>query len=169
MNAINRCVLGLATGVLVMAAMPGTSAASYPTLFASDPTAEQLEARATSLFESPKRYPEAARLLVRAADLRDMGDPQRIENLRQASRLYFFASSMKHSRIAAERAAREALAVGHVFEAADALLDAASLAQQVGDTRGGADLLHRAQLLALSPLLSIVDRAALQSRIEATT
>jgi hypothetical protein len=166
MKAIGKLVIGVvALFVLSGATTLPAHDAEYPTIFAYRPTAEELEERAQDLLGNRDRYSEAARLLVRAAEMREQGDPKRIANFRLAGRLQFYARSIPRARSLFERAAAEALAVGHVFEAADALLDASSVSFDLRDYPAASDLLRRAELLALSPLLTSEERAFLERRI----
>jgi hypothetical protein len=166
MGSITRAVFG-AVCVLVLSAATTLPAreGEYPTVFASRPTAEELEARAHDLMSAPAQFGSAARLLVQAAELREPGDPQRLANLRQAGQLTYYSRSVPRARSLFERTAREALMVGDVFQAADALLDASSLARELRDYAAAADLLRRAELLSLSPLLSGDERAFLERRV----
>jgi hypothetical protein len=129
--------------------------------------ATDLENKAKALYPAPKRYREAARLLVEAAALRDAGDPQRIDNLRQAGRLFHYAGVSERARSVMEQAADAALAAGDVKTAAAAYLDAAFLAQDVKRIEDARRMIEKARLLTNSPLLSAEEKSVILERINA--
>jgi hypothetical protein len=129
--------------------------------------AEALEAQAKELYTQPLRYREAASLHVRAAELREAGDPLRVKNLQQAARLYYYAGKKTKAQSLMERAGEEALSTGDIMLAARTLLDASAVAQ---DLRRGADVLRiveRVRLLMASPLIAASDREDVLKRITA--
>jgi hypothetical protein len=130
-------------------------------------SANDLEAKAAALYSTPKRYREAARLLMEAAGLREAGDPQRVKNLRQAGRLFYYTGNPESARAAMEQAADAALAVGDVKIAAEAYLDAAFLAQSVKSTAEVRRFIEKARLLTNSPLLSAEEKVIILERINA--
>ena len=128
---------------------------------------EALEAKAKQLYETPKKYGEAVKLYVRAADMRTPGDPMRVTNLVMASRLSFYTGKKTRAADLMERAADEAHAAGDVVRAANAYIDASFLAQAAGNDVKVMELVSKAQLLTASPLLATSDREAILRRIAA--
>ncbi len=141
----------------------GTSAAARPDDVAR---ALELEARAWAMRDQMNRYPTAARLYREAADLRPDHDPQKVENLRQASRMSYYSNRPDQASRDAEAAARAALRRGDVVTAADAFVDAAWLAARAGKAAQFEHLVEEATLLAGSPLLAEVQREQLLRRLE---
>jgi hypothetical protein len=131
------------------------------------PDPAELESRAQSMLPNPRRYGEAAKLYLRAADLRKAGDPRRVTDLVMASRLTYYDRNVTRARAIMERAADEALAAGDVVSAAHAYVDASFLAWEAGDNESVPRLVKKAELLASSPLLAERDRAAILARITA--
>ncbi len=123
-----------------------------------------LERQAQALFPVPKKYGEAAKLYVRAAELRLPGDPQRVTDLMMASRLKYYDGDGRAWTLM-ERAAEEAIAAGDVIGAAHAFVDASFLAQEAGENAVVLDLVERAELLTHSPLLETEQREAILARI----
>lgn len=128
-----------------------------------DPTA--LEAQARSLFSTPARYSEAVRLFVKAADLREIGDPQRVKNLTMASRLTYYRGDAANALDLMQRAANEAMSTGDVLAAAHGYMDSAYLAQEIGQQGVAAELMKKAEKLSYSPLIAQDDREQIRSRI----
>ena len=135
----------------------GTSHAVAP-----DPT--ELEERARSLFSSPARYGEAARLLLKAADQREIGDPQRVKNLSMASRLTYYRGDVSEALAIMERAAAEAMSTGDVLAAARGYTDGAFLAHEIGQVKVAEQLLKKAERLSHSPLIAQSDRDEIRAR-----
>jgi hypothetical protein len=126
---------------------------------------EDLEREAEKLFETPKKYGQAVKLFVRAADMRDPGDPVRVSNLVMASRLSFYAGKNTRATQLMQRAADEALAAGDVVRAANAYIDASHLALEDGNVELIPELVKKAQLLTASPLIAATDRKAILARL----
>jgi hypothetical protein len=129
----------------------------------ADPT--ELETQARSLFSSPTRYAEAVRLFVKAAELRDIGDPQRVKNLTMASRLTYYRGDTGDALDLMRRAADEAMSTGDVLAAAHAFMDSAHLAHEIGRTGVASELLKKAEMLSYSPLIAQDDREHIRLRI----
>jgi hypothetical protein len=127
--------------------------------------ADDLHARAASLFTRPDRYRVAADLLVRAAQVRAEDDAASVNELIVAGKLYAYANSIGTARRTLEEAAERALRFGDVVRAAHASLDAAFLAIQQADRNGVRELSARAERLAAAPHLSDTQRADILSRI----
>jgi hypothetical protein len=159
-------VAGVASALF---ATPASARQAVGVLATVSPAAEALEREARALYEQPDRYERAAGLHLRAADLRAPGDPQRIHDLRQSGRLFYYAGSKPRALDIMQRAGDEALSNGDVLAAALALLDAASIAQEL---RRGDDVLRlvqRTELLLTSPLLPAADRELLTRRVQLCT
>lgn len=127
--------------------------------------ADQLHARAESLFTMPPRYPEAARLLVRAARMRSPTDEMAVRELAQAARLYAYAKHPRAARSTMEMAAQRALGIGDVARAAHIYLDAAHLAAAQGDAAGVRALATKAEQLASLRTVAAADRTRILERI----
>lgn len=144
--------------------------ADAQTRFASSSTdiarAEKLEAAAEALYTSPDDYRKAARLHEEAAALRPAGDLQRVSNLRQAARLFYYSGSKTTARETMVKAADAALEAGDVLNAASTYLDAAFLYREANMPARRNELVHKAQLLSNSPLLSAGDRSSILNRIQ---
>ncbi len=130
----------------------------------ADPT--DFESQARSLFPYPKRYDEAARLFLKAADTRELGDPIRTRDISMAARLSFYRGDVERARTLMERAADEAASTGDVMQAAATYLDAAFLARESGDGENVTRLARKAEMLARSPLLADKDRDDILNRIK---
>ncbi|TVP78884.1 MAG: hypothetical protein EA352_01260 [Gemmatimonadales bacterium] len=156
-----------AAALLGLAVTPADVRASS----ASDPNIEkalELEARAQAHKDEPDRHHHMARLLERAADYREDSDPHKVENLRAASRLYFYTDRYRQSENAAARGAELALRQGDVVEASHAYLDAALVAAERGANDSAMEWIAEARMLADSPLLDTEARAAIMRRVNDT-
>lgn len=127
--------------------------------------AEELERQAEALYTQPDRYADAARLHMRAVELRPVGDPERIRGLAMAGRLFFYAGKVEDALGAMEQGATAALSAGDVLNAANAFVDASHLAGQLGRVQDAERLNERARLLTNSPLLSETDRRHIAGRL----
>jgi tetratricopeptide (TPR) repeat protein len=146
----------------------GATAPAQPvhTGAAVDPDrADQLLARAESLFSQPRQWRRAARLLEESADLRDAADAEAYNCLLTAGRLYAGVGDARRARAVLERAAEHALARGALVDAATAYIDAAYAAADRGLTADARMLFDRAALLTTSPLLSATQREAGLQRV----
>ncbi|CAN5711210.1 hypothetical protein BH23GEM11_BH23GEM11_15590 [soil metagenome] len=130
-------------------------------------TAAELEARAWAMRDQVDRRREAARLYRQAADLREVSDPMKVESLREASRMSFYAGRTHRALADASEAARLALRQGDVVVAAHIHMDAAWLAAELGDAATAGQHLADARMLAASPLLAQSQRVDLLSRLAA--
>ncbi len=127
-----------------------------------------LESEAAQLMDAndPGSWSDAAKLLRQAAAARPEGDAQARRNLFQASRLAYYRGHETRALNELEDLADRALDEGDVLTAAQALADAAWIANEEGLGGKTLDLSKRAKKLALSPLISDAQRAALQDRFE---
>jgi hypothetical protein len=126
--------------------------------------AEVLREKAVALYDSPARYPEAAALHVREAQLRG-GGPKAADALVRAARLRQYNGKTGEALGLMKWAGTVALDCGDVVQAAHAYLDAAFLAIQIKRVEEGYALARRAQRLADSPLLDVRTREAILRRI----
>ena len=127
----------------------------------------ELEAQARDYLGDMQRWGRAADLYRQAADLRAPSDPVAVANLKTAARLEFYNGSEKQALRDLEYAGQRALAIGDVVAAANAFVDAAWVAGTDGQGREARALVERAQLLALSPLISREDRTEIEKRLPA--
>jgi hypothetical protein len=150
---------------------PGLVATSLdcpvPVTTTMNPDADRLRAEAHELFNDPRSWRRAARLLERSANLRSVEDPARSDDYRVAGRLYGYAGDLNASQRAFERAAMSAQQLGAVAQAAGAYLDAAHVAVRRGDGKAAGSLIQRGDLLSLSPHLDAAERRAIRNRIPA--
>jgi len=134
---------------------------------ASPERAAELEARAWEMRDQVNQRKQAARLYRQAADLRDDSDPMKVQSLRNASRMNFYAGRTNRALSDAAEAAQLALRQGDVVAAAHVHMDAAWLALEMGDSVTAEQHLGDARLLAASPLLAQAQRADLMVRLAA--
>lgn len=127
----------------------------------------ELEAEARALFATPARYTEAVRLFIKAADLREIGDQQRVKNFAMASRLTYYRGDINGALSLMQRAANEALSTGDVLAAAHGFMDSAYLAQEAGEAGVAGEMIKKAERLTYSPLLAQKDKEELRNRISA--
>lgn len=164
----NKAMKTLATVGLLLAA-PAVAAASQPaqpeTRGPTDPTT--LEQQAHSLFTQPDKYGKAARLFVKAAEARDVGDPLRLDDFIMASRLYYYRGDLRQALALMRQAAEEATAIGDVITAAHAFTDGAFIGKQSGEVAIAAALAKKAEYLTHSPLIGERDRDEIRTRIAA--
>lgn len=130
--------------------------------------ARSLETEAEQLLQDQDNWRKAAKLLREAAAYRPEGDAQARADLFQASRLAYYRGQETRALYELEDLADRALAEGDVLTAAQALADAAWIANEEGMGGKTIDLSKRAQKLAMSPLISEAQRSALQERFDGT-
>jgi hypothetical protein len=129
----------------------------------------EYEAKAKDLFAQPKRYDEAIKLFLKAAETRDVGDPMRVQDVIMASRLSYYRQDFSRARSLMVRAADEAAATGDVITAAHSYVDAAFLARQAGEPENIEPLVRKAEMLAASPLIDRADRNGILVRIKSNS
>ncbi len=165
---LKRILTGLviASGLIVTLAVARTGGQSALAML-TDPVekAVELERKAEALYGQPSRYAEAARLHMRAAQLRQGSDPLHVRNLEMAARLFFYSRHKTEALHAMEAAAERALAAGDVVNAANNFVDASHLAGLSGSADGARRLADRARLLMKSPLLTEKDRETVEARL----
>lgn len=160
-----RSLTGAVAALAVSAAMAGgLSAQSFAASTTEDPAA--LEAKAEQYLPDRGKWNQAAELYRQAAALRPAGDALAIADLKSAARLAFYRGKDRQAIRDLEKAGQRALDIGDVVAAANAFADAAWIAGKDGNGARAKALMERAQLLALSPLISPTDRAELESRFE---
>jgi hypothetical protein len=127
--------------------------------------ADKLKREAMKFYEQVSTLRRAATMHEREAALRVEADPLKIEALDLAARLYSYSGDHERGTALMEKAARSALLRGDVMRAAHSYLDAAFMALKLKNGERAANLIHEADLLALSPLLSVADKDAIVRRI----
>jgi hypothetical protein len=159
MQGRNRTiVLSVFSIALLMPAAARAAASPGPT---DAERAKQLRARAEALFDQPKEWRKAAKLLEASAALRSADDAEAYECLLSAARIRAATGDAGVSKKLFKRAAEHALARGIVMDAAQAYVFAAFAAKQARDVNGATELLERARLLTGSPQLSEHERRTL--------
>lgn len=116
-------------------------------------TAEQLRARAAELNGDMRNFGKMKRLYEAAARAAPENDLQRVNDLRRAGQIAFYMRDLPEAQRLLVSAAEMARDFGDVFQAGESYLDAAVATAQLGDAEYARDLLHRAKMLAQSPLL----------------
>jgi hypothetical protein len=129
----------------------------------------ELEQRAKELHADPTRASEAARLHRQSAHLRSANDPEAVESLAMAAHLFSYAQRPLAARNTMEEAADRALAMGDVFRAARAYVEAAFLADKQQDRAETTRLGRKALLLAGSTRITAEERASIIKRIRTTS
>lgn len=129
------------------------------------PTADQLQARAEALHDSPELYAVAARMYARAAALRPMADPKAVQNLVMAGRLLAYRGEFDRARWAMELAATRALESKDPVAAAYAYLNAAYIAGNYDHDPRALDLVQRVVWLASVPGVAPEQRADVLRRL----
>lgn len=167
MNSQWGVALGLATFTMATGVQAQQSNAKDPS---RDPDrvakAEQLESEARGLHNQRHRWDYAAVLYRAAAELRQEGDPQLIEDLVYAARFSYYERKPSTAIADLERAGESALASGDIVRAADLFADAAWVAQMARLRASRVALGTRVAQLADTPGLSPDDRAQILSRFE---
>lgn len=151
-NVTIRTLVVLCTGILfpVVVSAQGTSVKSAPPRNA----AEQLEAIAFQPKAQFGDWIETGEALEQAARLRPNNDAQAVTDLFAAAGSYQMGGNISRARWAAQDAAKRALKVGNVYQAAVAHIAAAKFAIQLGDPVAAQFNLEHARQLADSPRLT---------------
>ena len=156
----------IAAAILLSAALATNLAAQSADTPGQSPA--ELEQKAESYLADMEKWNRAADLYRQAAGLRLPGDPVAVADLKSAARLEFYQGSERQAVRDLEAAGQLALGMGDVIAAANAFVDAAWIAGNDGDGNIARSLFERAQLLALSPLISTQDRDEIESRLLTT-
>lgn len=127
--------------------------------------AERLLQQAHDLATAPRTWRQAARLYERSAELRSDDDPARFTAYSMAGHVYSHAGVLDAAQRAFEKAAESAARIGALTNAADAYLDAAHIAALRSDLATARILVRKGAMLARSPHLNSVERAAILSRV----
>lgn len=127
--------------------------------------ARELRAAAEALFENPREWRRAARLMEASAKMRPAEDAEAYACLRYAANVRVALGEHRHARRLLERAAAHALARGAVLDAADAYIAAAVSAAEQGNAAEATRLAEKVRLLALSPLLTPEQSRAVTARL----
>jgi hypothetical protein len=161
-------VLGL---LLAGGLAPSPAAAQQPmspTVVTASHEAHALHERAEALRLGTIRRNDAkraAKLHLRAAELRGEEHADSYSCLWSAANLFYAAGSPSKAGEVMERAATQAATRGDVVNAANAYLDASFLASERQQPGKAVELARRADALTTSPLLSATQRATLRARI----
>ena len=165
---MSRVSIILRTTMLVILIAPaGLQAQSaYKSSGDNDAYAKALElhAAAAGLYDQPGRFEDAARLHVLEAHFRSPRDPEAVEALAMAARLFTYANRLFDARQAMEQAGDRALSMGDVARAANAYLDAAFVARKARKEAEVLRLARKAYLLTDSPLLSSNQKGEVRKR-----
>jgi hypothetical protein len=160
-------------GVVVVAALAALGIGAAPAqaqtaqgTSAREARAAGLESEARNLSEQKHRWDYAASLYRAAANLREDGDPEAVEDLVYAGRLAYYLRDHEAAMRDLVGAAQHALAGGDVIRAAHIYTDASWVAGKAGKTRDQRAFASRAQRLADSPLLTDGDRDDVLERFE---
>lgn len=163
---LHTMIIGAAALWLPTAAQAQSWASDAPAVAVA--RAIKLHQKAVALYSQPEFAAEAARLHVQEAKLRSNGDPEAVENLMMAARLYGYAKLPRDARSTMEQAAERALKLGDVSTAAQAFLQAAFFAVDEKNADQTIRLAKKTMWVTKSPLLSAEQREAVRSRIKAT-
>ena len=129
----------------------------------------ELEQRAKDLHADPARAGVAARLHRQSAHLRSANDPEAVESLAMAGYLFSYAKRPLDARKTMEEAAERALAMGDVFRAARAYVEAAFFADEQQDRGETTRLGRKALLLASSTRITAEERTSIVQRIRTSS
>ena len=144
---------------------PAVSASQAARANPATEKARELEAAARALEGDHAQLGRAAELLRAAAELREDGDPKKLENLTRAASFNHYAGRDRRAYRDLVEAAEVAARQGRVAEAASVRLDAAWMARNLGQSERVIEHVEAARLLAGSPLLDGQTRADLLTRI----
>lgn len=155
-------------GALVLSAATANAALAQ-TYEGPEQDPQALEAEAEGYMTDMNKWTRAADLYRQAAALRGAGDVIAIADLKTAARLEFYRGHEGTAMRDLENAGERALAMGDVVAAANAFVDAAWIASAEGRGTKAREFADKAQLLALSPLISPSDREELEARLVTTS
>lgn len=155
--------LGLFSPPLAAQVQPGADGSHYDIA-----RADQLRLQALALYGTPDAWKRVASLHEQSARLRPPGDPYRIRDLVVAAALFDRNGDCRKAGHLVEEAADAALLVGSIAQAANLYITAAIITNRGGDGRAALTLIHKADLLANSDLLSEQVRQTIRARIVET-
>jgi hypothetical protein len=130
--------------------------------------AEEMEALAYDMILAGRGWDSAAGLYRRAAELRGAEDPRSAMDLRLAGYIDYYREHGQAALVSLTESGESFLALGDVQGAADAFIDGAWVAAQLGMSAEARALADRARLLTRSPLLAPAERFALARRLGVT-
>jgi hypothetical protein len=164
-NKSKQLLIAAALTLFASAAAHAQSDIAVVAMPAPATTANDLHARAVSLYTQPHRYREAAALLMQASSLRASHDATSVRDLLDAGRLFANAQDNRAARAAFESAAERALVFGLLVTAANAYLDAAFVAIRQQDGDAVRTLTASAERLANSTHIDAAQRREIMLRI----
>lgn len=147
----------------VWAAMLIGSAAGAPV--AAQSAADEMSAKAASLYGRPSQFGEAGEKHLQAASLREPGDPRRVKDLEMAGRLFIYAGRTDEGVDALAAAARTAVVVGDLAKAGGLYLDAAFVSAGEHRTSMVRQYVEAARWVAEAPMLPAPERAKIRRRM----
>jgi tetratricopeptide (TPR) repeat protein len=157
---ISTAVVVAVLAVLSALAAPRASAQDGPVKLAAVGTvesavakAEAFRAEAEGLKGRLSNFPKMKRLYEQAARVAPQTDLERVTDLLQAGRIAFYLRDLPEAQRLLIRAAETARDMGDVFRAGQSYVEAAIVTARLGEAEYARELLHRAHLLAESPLL----------------
>jgi hypothetical protein len=166
--------LALAIGLSAVIAIPSTafgqSVQGWTVPADRNEAADEIHERAAALYARPDKHEQAAHLLRQECELRSPEDPLTYRCLSMGAKLFYYAGELLDAQIMMEEAAKNALARGEVFRAAESYIEVAAIARK--QKRQGPKaraFLEKARLLTTSPLLGEPERSWLIARVEAQT
>ena len=128
---------------------------------AADAASEQ----AATLYSRPTQFVDAAELHLRAATLRESGDPRRVKDLELAGRLFIYAGQIDRGVDALTEGARTAVINGDLARAGSLYLDAAFVSAGANQTARARSYVQAARWVADAPLLTDAEKAKLRRRM----
>ncbi len=160
--------VGLGAALILLASLAGGAAAQAAT-DGPDPLnrADVLRVEAQRLYASTDGWRQVMWLHERAAAIAPEHDLERIVDYRVAAGLAYRFGDLEKAETLLARAADVAAVVGAVRAEAGLFLDAAFVALRTGDRSGAERFLHRADLLASSPMLAAEECDCIRVRIAA--
>jgi hypothetical protein len=163
MTGRNRSMVLSAMAIAMLMPAAGTAAVSGEPVNVE--RARQLRAQAEALFDQPREWNRAAKLLEQSAALRAADDAEAYSCLIAAGRIRAALRDHDAATRLLGKAGDQALARGAVMDAALAYVFAAHSGMSAGDVANAKAYGEKARLLTASPLLTAAQRADVLSRI----
>ena len=110
-------------------------------------------------------WTEAAKLLETAADARPRGDAAAVSERLAAAELFHYMGSLARAQYNLEAAARQAMAEERIFDTAEILLKAATVAKERGQLNEALAYARSAEWLATSPRLTPAESAHIRKGV----
>lgn len=157
----------LSLSILALVLVPGAAFAQTETTGPDPAEAAMRHAKADMILASwqLKKWPQAARLLEQAATLRAPDDAAAVDERVAAAELFHFTGSHARAQTNLNAAAQQALADGRVYDAAQYLVKAASIAKERGSLEDAIGYARSAERLARSPHLTAAEYQAIKDAI----